>query len=82
MTPGVGFRYRSPLGVIRLDFGIRPVGEELMPVVVAVPDTAGEFRVVRLQQEKSYSPVEDPSPGTWHAIARRIGVHFAMGQAF
>ena len=82
VTPGFGFRYRSPLGVIRLDFGLQPVGEEVLPVVVAVPDAAGEFRIVRLQQEKSYSRVEDPSPGTWHAIARRIVVHFAMGQAF
>ena len=35
VTPGFGFRYRSPLGVLRLDFGLRPVGEELLPVVVA-----------------------------------------------
>ncbi len=82
VTPGIGFRYRSPLGVIRLDFGLRPVGEELLPVVVAIPDLAGQYRVVRLQQEKSYSPVENPSPGTWRAIGRRIVVHFAMGQAF
>ena len=82
VTPGIGFRYRSPLGVIRLDFGLRPVGEESLPVVVAIPDAAGQYRIVQLQQEKSYSPVEDPSPGTWHSIARRIVVHFAMGQAF
>ena len=82
VTPGFGFRYRSPLGVIRLDFGLRPVGEELLPVVVAIPDATGQFRIVRLQQEKSYSPVENPSPGTWRAIGRRIVVHFAMGQAF
>ena len=41
VTPGIGFRYRSPLGVIRLDFGLRPVGHELLPVVVAVPDSCG-----------------------------------------
>ena len=82
VTPGFGFRYRSPLGVIRLDFGLRPVGEEVLPVVVAIPDAAGQFRIVQLQQEKSYSPVENPSPGTWRAIGRRIVVHFAMGQAF
>jgi outer membrane protein insertion porin family len=82
VTPGIGFRYRSPLGVLRLDFGLRPVGHESLPVVVAVPDAAGNEQVVRLTREKSYSPVEDPSPGTWHAIARRIVVHFAMGQAF
>ena len=82
VTPGIGFRYRSPLGVIRLDFGLRPVGEELLPVVVAIPDLAGQYRIVQLQQEKSYSPVENPSPSTWRAIGRRIVVHFAMGQAF
>jgi hypothetical protein len=50
--------------------------------VVAVTDSAGVDRVVRLAREKSYSPVSDPSPGTMHAIGRRIVVHFAMGQAF
>ncbi|HEX7940283.1 MAG TPA: BamA/TamA family outer membrane protein, partial [Gemmatimonadaceae bacterium] len=60
VTPGFGFRYRSPLGVIRLDFGLRPVGEEVLPVVVAIPDSTGQFRIVQLQQEKSYSPVENP----------------------
>jgi outer membrane protein insertion porin family len=82
VTPGAGFRYRSPLGVLRLDFGLRPVGAESLPVVVAVADSAGNERVVRLAREKSYSPVSDPSPGTMRSIARRIVVHFAMGQAF
>ena len=81
VTPGAGFRYRSPLGVLRLDFGLRPVGAESLPVVVAVADSTGD-RVVRLEREKRYSPVSDPSPGTMHALARRIVVHFAMGQAF
>jgi hypothetical protein len=82
VTPGAGFRYRSPLGVLRLDFGLRPVGSEMLPVVVAVSDSTGADRVVRLAREKSYSPVTDPSPGTMRSIARRIVVHFAMGQAF
>ena len=82
VTPGVGFRYRSPLGVLRLDFGLRPVGAESLPVVVAVPDGGGGQRVVQLEREKSFSRVSDPSPGTMRSIARRIVVHFAMGQAF
>jgi outer membrane protein insertion porin family/translocation and assembly module TamA len=82
ITPGLGFRYRSPLGVLRLDFGLRPVGHESLPVVVAVSDASGNEQVVRLTREKSYSPVADPSPGTWRTIGRRIVVHFAMGQAF
>jgi len=82
VTPGVGFRYRSPLGVLRLDFGLRPVRFETLPVVVSMPDASGNQQVIRLTREKSYSPVEDPSPGWWRSIGRRIVVHFAMGQAF
>ncbi len=80
ITPGVGFRYRSPLGVLRLDFGLRPVGGEILPVVVAVQDAGGE-RVVRLDRERRFSLV-DPSPGFLRSVGRRIVVHFAMGQAF
>ena len=82
VTPGAGFRYRSPLGVLRLDFGLRPVGAESLPVVVAVTDATGNDSVVRLEREKRYSPVSDPSPGRARSIGRRIVVHFAMGQAF
>ena len=81
ITPGVGFRYRSPLGVLRMDFGLRPVGAQSLPVVVAVTDANGTDRIVQLTREASWSPIA-PSTGTLHSIARRIVVHFAMGQAF
>lgn len=81
ITPGAGFRVRSPLGVVRLDIGLRPTGAEMLPVVVAVTDPSGGDRIVRLANEKRYSPI-DPSTGTLHSIARRLVVHFAMGQAF
>lgn len=80
ITPGGGFRYRSPLGVLRLDIGLRPVGAQSLPVAVAVVDAQGKDRVVQLR-EKRFSPI-DPSPGTLHSVARRLVVHFAMGQAF
>ncbi len=81
ITPGGGFRFRSPLGVIRLDLGLRPVGARTLPVVAATTDAAGGERIVRLAREKSYSPI-DPTTGTLHSIARRLVMHFAMGQAF
>ncbi len=81
ITPGGGFRYRSPLGVLRLDVGLRPVSADTYPVVVAVSDANGLDRIVQLARAKSYSPI-DPSPGTLRSIARRLVVHFAMGQAF
>jgi outer membrane protein assembly factor BamA len=81
ITPGGGFRYRSPLGVLRLDIGLHPVRAETLPVVVAVADSVGNERIVRLAQEQSYSPI-DPSTGVLHSIGRRLVVHFAMGQAF
>ncbi|MBA3672243.1 MAG: BamA/TamA family outer membrane protein, partial [Gemmatimonadaceae bacterium] len=81
ITPGAGFRYRSPLGVLRLDAGLRPVGFETLPVVVAVVNADGTDRVVRLAREKRWSPV-DPSPGFLRSVGQRLVVHFAMGQAF
>jgi outer membrane protein insertion porin family/translocation and assembly module TamA len=81
ITPGGGFRFHSVLGIIRLDVGLRPVGAQLLPVVVAVTDAQGGDSIVRLAREKSYSPI-DPSPGVLHSIERRLVVHFAMGQAF
>ena len=81
VTPGAGFRIRSPLGILRLDVGVRPTRAESLPVVVAAPDGAGGERVVVLSQEKRYSLL-DPSPGTLRSIGRRLVVHFAMGQAF
>ena len=81
LTPGAGFRYASPLGVLRLDIGLRPVGAELLPVVAATTDANGNESIVQLIREKSYSPIT-PSTGTLHSIARRLVVHFAMGQAF
>jgi hypothetical protein len=56
---------------------LRPVGNQVLPVVVAQPDGS----VITLATEKIYSPVE-PSPGFFHRIARSLVVHFAMGQAF
>ena len=81
ITPGGGFRVRSPLGVLRLDVGIRPVGSQSLPVVAAYTDAAGVEHIVRLTTEKSYSLI-DPNPGALRSLARRLVVHFAMGQAF
>ena len=68
---------------IVLVLAITPWGNErVRQLVVSMPDANGNEQVIRLAREKSYSPVEDPSPGAWRSIARRIVVHFAMGQAF
>jgi outer membrane protein assembly factor BamA len=81
ITPGAGLRYRSPLGVLRIDLGLRPIGAQSLPVVAAVTDASGVEHIVRLATEKSYSPI-DPNPGALRSLARRLVVHFAMGQAF
>ena len=81
ITPGGGFRYRSPLGILRLDLGLHPTGDEQLPVLVAVSDGTGNEQVVRLAQEKRYSPL-DPSASALRSLGRRLVVHFAMGQAF
>ena len=41
ITPGFGIRYQSPVGPIRVDFGINPNRSEELGVVTAVRDSTG-----------------------------------------
>jgi hypothetical protein len=41
ITPGFGVRYRSPVGPVRVDLGIRPNRAELLPVITQRTDSAG-----------------------------------------
>jgi outer membrane protein assembly complex protein YaeT len=75
VTPGFGFRYRSPVGPIRADIGFNPGGTESLPVVteriVNVQRT-----LVTLQQRRSYSPAGGGG------ILKRMVLHLSIGEAY
>jgi outer membrane protein assembly complex protein YaeT len=68
-TPGIGLRFTTPVGPIRVDAAYNPYGQVAGPLYEETPD--GSLRLVR----PSFTP---PSGGFWS----RMQLHFAVGQAF
>ncbi len=76
-TPGFGGRYLSPVGPIRVDFGINPGRAETLPVVTESV-VNGERRLVTLGQRRLYHPVRSGFSG----VLDRITLHLSIGEAF
>ena len=75
ITPGFGFRYRSPVGPIRADIGFNPGGTESLPVVTE-NIVNGQRTLVTLQQRRSYSPAAGGG------ILKRMVLHLSIGEAY
>ncbi|HEX6938728.1 MAG TPA: BamA/TamA family outer membrane protein [Longimicrobiales bacterium] len=67
-TPGIGIRYSSPIGPIRVDVGYNGQGAELLPVV-----TADDGRL-RFQRPYAWDPGD--------RFRDRLQFHLSIGQAF
>ncbi|MBW3627930.1 MAG: BamA/TamA family outer membrane protein [Gemmatimonadetes bacterium] len=80
VTPGFGVRYRSPIGPVRIDLGIRPAAKEDLHVVTQVTED-GVNRLVRLKTEKRYDPLEGHS-GFLAQVTSRLTLHLSLGEAF
>jgi outer membrane protein insertion porin family/translocation and assembly module TamA len=80
ITPGVGVRYQSPIGPIRIDLGLRPTTAEDLPVVTEFEDADGIRRMVRLATLKRYDQLEDARG--FRKILNRLTLHLSIGQAF
>ncbi|HEX2094364.1 MAG TPA: BamA/TamA family outer membrane protein [Longimicrobiaceae bacterium] len=80
VTPGFGVRYRSPVGPIRVDLGIRPRVREELAVVTQVTE-GGINRLVRLNVKKRYDPLEE-SGGFLRQLSNRLSLHLSIGEAF
>jgi outer membrane protein insertion porin family/translocation and assembly module TamA len=78
ITPGFGVRYASPVGLIRMDLGIRPTLVEELPVVTRVP---GADDLVTLAMLRRYDPVGG-SGGFFRQIFQRLVLHLSIGEAF
>lgn len=75
ITPGFGFRYRSPVGPIRADIGINPGRSETLPVVTE-NIVNGQRTLVTLQQRRVYAPTQGGG------ILNRMILHLSIGEAF
>lgn len=80
-SPGVGVRYFSPVGPLRLDIGYDTSGVERLPVVAQFAESV----LLELQGENfpiRYDPVGYDDPGALTQFARRLQVHLSIGEAF
>lgn len=81
VTPGVGFRYLSPIGPVRIDLGVRPRRVEDLPVITQIRDADGELRLIELSTPKRY----DPSEGSHNFLGKitsRLQLHLYIGEAY
>ncbi|HEX6626936.1 MAG TPA: BamA/TamA family outer membrane protein, partial [Gemmatimonadaceae bacterium] len=74
ITPGFGFRYKSPVGPIRADIGINPGRNESLPVITENV-VNGQRTLVTLRQRRDYSP-------TSGGMLNRMVLHLSIGEAF
>lgn len=77
ITPGFGVRYLSPVGPIRIDFGINPGRQETLPVVTEAI-VNGEKKLVTLDDRRLYHPVR----GGFGGVLDRVVLHLSIGEAF
>ena len=82
LTPGIGIRYATPAGVIRMDLGIRPTLVERLRVVTEIAaDSTQRSQIVRLEESFRYDPLEDSRSGL-RQVLNRLQLHLSIGQAF
>ena len=80
VTPGIGVRYRSAVGPIRVDLGLNPTLSEDLPVITQVQGPDGQFRIVQLRDQWRYNPTGGSSGIT--GILRRLTLHLSIGEAY
>jgi outer membrane protein assembly factor BamA len=74
VTPGVGIRYKSPVGPIRVDVAYNPVVADSLPVYTERTNAQGQSEIVRLNKRYLYDPAT--------SFFDRLTFHFSIGQAF
>jgi outer membrane protein insertion porin family/translocation and assembly module TamA len=80
ITPGVGFRYKSPVGPVRVDLGYNPRQTENLSVVTTALGPNGQTTLVTLNKTRTYS-----SGGNARgllSIFNRVVLHLSIGEAY
>jgi len=80
VTPGIGVRYRSAVGPIRVDLGLNPSLPEKLPVITQVRGANGQFEIIQLRDQWQYNPTKGASGVT--GVLRRLTLHLSIGEAY
>jgi outer membrane protein assembly factor BamA len=80
LTPGIGVRYLSAVGPIRVDLGLNPSLPENLPVITQVEGSDGNLRIIQLKDQWKYNPTGGASGIT--GIFRRLTLHLSIGEAY
>jgi outer membrane protein assembly complex protein YaeT len=79
ITPGVGVRYLSAVGPVRIDVGLNPTKTEQLPVITEDIANGGR-QLVRLDATRAYSPTQ--GSGGLNSFLTRLTLHLSIGEAF
>lgn len=79
LTPGIGARFVTPVGPIRLDVGFNPLPREPLSVVTDAPGVQGAPSLVPLERPRSFNPATGTGLG---GIFNRLTLHLSVGEAF
>ena len=79
ITPGIGVRYLSPVGPVRVDVGLNPETSEKLPVVTEDLASGGRG-LVTLDESRVYSPTH--GSGGLNSLLSRLTLHLSIGEAF
>ncbi len=84
-SPGVGIRYQSPVGPLRLDIGYNTSSAAQFPVISELVDENGQTFIVQLgDANDQVNPYTfNPYEGTGlRGFLNRLQLHFSIGHAF
>ena len=77
-TPGIGLRYTSPIGSIRLDIGYNTTYATELPAIVSMEDGT----LVQMPQPVRFDPFRFDDPSPFLELWRRLQIHVSIGEAF
>ena len=80
ITPGVGFRYKSPVGPIRVDLGYNPKRTQELTVVTTSTDSLGRQILVPLNTTRRYTN-GGTAKGFW-GLFNQVVLHLSIGEAY
>jgi len=81
-TPGIGIRYLSPVGPIRVDLGYNPRAREQLSVITELEPRDSSWNAPRAAGLFEIRNMRSFNPATGTGIFNRLTLHLSIGEAF